>query len=221
MTDKFKDIYRIESARLQNWNYGWRGAYFVTICTANREHYFGKIENNGIVLSEIGEIAHREWIKTPEIRPDMNIELNAFCVMPNHFHGIIMIGENEYNRRDGIHGVNDDHDNDVMDRTDAMCGTDAMHGRDAMHRVSTTVVSTIQTNAGTQNDFIPQRKNLASVIRGFKSAVTTYARKNKISFAWQARFHDHIIRNDESFYRIRQYIENNVVNWHEDTLFRE
>ncbi|HON80453.1 MAG TPA: hypothetical protein PK544_18325, partial [Spirochaetota bacterium] len=114
MTDKYKDRYRIESARLQNWNYGWHGAYFITICTANRKHYFGKIENNEIVLSEIGEIAHREWIKTPEIRPDMNIELHAFCVMPNHFHGIIMIGENEYNRRDGIHGMNNDPGNNAM-----------------------------------------------------------------------------------------------------------
>jgi len=199
MTDKYKDRYRIESARLQNWNYGWHGAYFITICTANRKHYFGKIENNEIVLSEIGEIAHREWIKTPEIRPDMNIELHAFCVMPNHFHGIIMIGENEYNRRDGIHGMNNDPGNNAMHG-----GTDAMHGgRDAMHRVST------------QNNFSPQRKNLASVIRGFKSAVTTYARKNKINFAWQARFHDHIIRDDDSFYRIQQYIENNVANWHD------
>lgn len=183
MTDKFNDRYRIESARLKNWNYGWHGAYFVTICTANREHYFGKIENNEIVLSEIGKIAYREWIKTPEIRPDMNIELHAFCVMPNHFHGIIMIGENEYNRRDGIHGANND--------------------------------------PGTQNDFMPQRKNLASVIRGFKSAVTMHARKNKIIFAWQARFHDHIIRDDTSFYRIQQYIENNVANWHDDTLIGE
>jgi hypothetical protein len=65
------------------------------------------------------------------------------------------------------------------------------------------------------------QKNLASVIRGFKPAVTTFARKNKISFTWQARFHDHIIRDDESFYRIRLYIENNMLNWHEDTLFGE
>ena len=42
-----------------------------------------------------------------------------------------------------------------------------------------------------------------------------HARKNKINFAWQARFHDHIIRDDDSFYRIQQYIENNVANWHD------
>ena len=185
MSDKFKDIYRIDSTRLQNWNYGWQGMYFVTLCTAEREHYFGKYENNKILLSEIGEIVQKEWIRTQEIRPEMNIELDAFCVMPNHFHGIIIIGENEYNRRD------------------------------AMHRVSTT------TKTEKQNQFAPQRKNLASVIRGFKSSVTMYARKNNIDFAWQTRFYDQIIRDNKSFIKIRQYIENNALNWHDETSFGE
>jgi len=44
--DKFKNKYRISSARLQSWDYGANGAYFITICTKNREHFFGKIVNN-------------------------------------------------------------------------------------------------------------------------------------------------------------------------------
>lgn len=168
--------------------------YFVTLCTAEREHYFGKYENNKILLSEIGEIVQKEWIRTQEIRPEMNIELDAFCVMPNHFHGIIIIGENEYNRRDAMHGVSTG---------------------DAMHRVSTT------TKTEKQNQFAPQRKNLASVIRGFKSSVTMYARKNNIDFAWQTRFYDQIIRDNKSFIKIRQYIENNALNWHDETSFGE
>ena len=49
MPEKYKNKYRIPSARLQNWDYGWNGAYFITICTHNREHYFGKIINNKII----------------------------------------------------------------------------------------------------------------------------------------------------------------------------
>ena len=57
-------------------------------------------------------------------------------------------------------------------------------------------------------------KNLGSIIRGFKSAVTTYARKNNIDFGWQERFYDIIIPDDRAFIRISKYIENNPRNWH-------
>ena len=97
----------------------------------------------------------------------------------------------------------------------------AMHRRDAMHRVSTTNnrVSTTNhaptnTNKPTpKNKFGPQRKNLSSIIRGFKSAITTYARKNDIEFAWQSNYHDHIIRNEDELHRIREYIINNPQKW--------
>ncbi len=59
--DKFKNKYRISSARLQNWDYGWNGAYFVTICTVKQECYFGKINDKKITLSEIGKIANKYW----------------------------------------------------------------------------------------------------------------------------------------------------------------
>ena len=97
--DKFKNKYRIPSARLQNWDYGSPGLYFITICTKDRNHYFGEIENDEMVLNELGLIVNTEWEKTLEIRPDMNLELGEFITMPNHFHAIIMIGENKFNKR--------------------------------------------------------------------------------------------------------------------------
>lgn len=57
MSDKFQNKYRTASARLQTWNYAWNAAYFVTICTKNREHFFGEIENAIMNLSGIGIIA--------------------------------------------------------------------------------------------------------------------------------------------------------------------
>ncbi|KAB1154099.1 transposase [Flavobacterium luteum] len=181
---KFKNKYRIESTRLKNWDYSRQAAYFITICTANREHFFGKTENEEIILSLIGSIVEQEWIKTPDIRPDMNLELGEFVVMPNHFHGIIFIGNNEFN----------------SDR-DAMC-------RDAMHGVS--------TNGIYKNEFGPQSKNLSSILRGFKSAVTIQARKINPEFGWQSRFHDQIIRNTKSFDAISQYIIDNPKKWVDD-----
>jgi REP element-mobilizing transposase RayT len=63
------------------------------------------------------------------------------------------------------------------------------------------------------NKFGPQSQNLGSIVRGFKTGVTKYARMNDIEFKWQSRYHDHIIRNEKSFYRIRKYIIDNPKNW--------
>ena len=145
----------------------------------------GEIENHRIVLSEIGEIAQKEWIRTPQIRPDMNIVLDEYCSMPNHFHGIIIIGKNKYNRHN------------IISR------------RDAMHGVSTTHGVNTPTLNGKHNNFSPQRKNLSSVIRGFKSSVTMNARKNNTEFAWQTRFYDHIIRDDTLNAKRKNHIPGN------------
>ncbi|MGN6600810.1 MAG: transposase [Ginsengibacter sp.] len=162
---------------MQNWDYGSPGFYFITICTKDHKHHFGKIENGEMILNELGMIVNDEWIKTPVLRPDMNVELHKFVTMPNHFHGIISIGENIFNAR-----------------------------RDAMHHVST-------------NKFGTQSKNLASIIRGFKSSVTTAANKLHFEFAWQPRFHDHIIGSQKELTRISHYIKNNPCCWKDDKFF--
>lgn len=77
-------------------------------------------------------------------------------------------------------------------------GRDTMQGASTMHQ--------------SKNQFGPQYKNLASVIRGFKSAVTTSVKKNHLPFDWQSGFHDHIIRNETSYHRIRNYIIQNLNN---------
>lgn len=181
--EKFKNKYRIASNRKPNWDYSKKGIYFITICTKNRKHFFGEIENAEMIFSKIGKIAHDEWLKTLEIRKDMNLQFGEFVVMPNHFHGIIIIGDNEFN-----------------------CNSTG-----AMHRVSK------EEEMQSINSFSPQSKNIASIIRGFKSAVTIQARKmGDLDFNWQSRFHDHIVRNFESFDRIQKYIQNNPKKWEED-----
>jgi REP element-mobilizing transposase RayT len=75
---------------------------------------------------------------------------------------------------------------------------------------------TLTPISNTKNEFGPQSKNLASIVRGFKIGVTKYARSNNIDFGWQSRFNDHIIRNEASHGRIRNYIRNNPQNWDND-----
>ena len=100
----FKNKYRVETTRLKNWDYGNEAAYFITICTKHREHFFGEIRNEEMTLNDIGNIVRNEWQQTPRIRPDMNLTLDEFTVMPNHFHAIIFIGQNQFNGQPDIIG---------------------------------------------------------------------------------------------------------------------
>ena len=81
-----------KSPRLQGYDYSQEGAYFVTICTHNREHLFGIIANGQMHLNDYGEIVLNEWQKTASQRP--YLDLDSFVVMPNHVHGIVIIRGN-------------------------------------------------------------------------------------------------------------------------------
>ncbi len=91
--DKFKDRYRIPSARAPWWDYSWRGCYFITICTAHHECVFGKIHDGHMQPSPVGEIVLREWELSFHIRAELFCD--AFVLMPNHLHGIVRIGNIE------------------------------------------------------------------------------------------------------------------------------
>jgi putative transposase len=63
------------------------------------------------------------------------------------------------------------------------------------------------------NKFGSQSRNLASIIRGYKASVKTYATTNNIEFAWQPRYYDRVIRNEKEYANVREYIFNNPDNW--------
>jgi len=84
-----KERYHRRSLRLKGYDYSQAGAYFITICTKNRECLLGEIKNGEIILNEYGEIARKEWIKSQIIRKEM--KLDEFIIMPNHIHGIVII----------------------------------------------------------------------------------------------------------------------------------
>jgi REP element-mobilizing transposase RayT len=78
--------------RLKDYDYSQNGYYFVTICTKDKEEYFGKVENGKMILNKIGEIARNLWKEIPNHFND--ISLDEYTVMPNHVHGIVIIVRN-------------------------------------------------------------------------------------------------------------------------------
>ena len=89
MSGLYKNKYRIQSARLQNWDYAWNAAYFITICTEKKRCYFGDIVENRMILSAVGILADVFW---HEIKHHTkNVELGEFIVMPNHVHGVLIL----------------------------------------------------------------------------------------------------------------------------------
>lgn len=175
MADKFQNKYRIPSARLPNWDYGSNAMYFVTICTAHRECYFGEITDGKMILSNIGIIADVFWY---EIKKHANnIDLGEFVVMPNHIHGILILNE-----------VNEKNNN-----------VETRHTVETRHALS--LQSSSQPGKTiAQKRFQNQGKNtVSSIIGAYKSAVSKHAHRLGFDFAWQSRFYDHIIRTDVSF----------------------
>jgi putative transposase len=183
MDEKYKNKYRVPTARLRGWDYGSNGGYFVTICTKDRIRYFGEIEipdisetagDVALRATEIGIVAYDNWVKIPEFHP--YVELDDFVVMPDHVHGILFINKPEK----------------------------------------------VNWEA---NKFGSQSKNLASILRGYKSSVTTYSISNDIGFCWQPRYYDRVIRNGQEYFRIKGYINNNPDQWYRngndfDNLFK-
>lgn len=81
--------YRRPIIRASWWDYGWNGAYFITICTKNKEHFFGEIKDKKMYLSHVGVIVDLLWHQLSIHRP--YLELEEFVIMPNHLHAIITI----------------------------------------------------------------------------------------------------------------------------------
>jgi REP element-mobilizing transposase RayT len=220
MTDKFKNKYRIPSTRLQNWDYGLHAAYFVTICTQGRECYFGEVVNGKMNLSGIGIIADILWHEIKKHAP--NIELGEFVVMPNHVHGILILNGND-DDDDGNDRNNGNNDN--VETTHALSllqSTNALSLLQSTNALSPQSPKSEQSQQQTigQKRFQNQGKNtLSSIIGSYKSAVSKHAHRLGFGFAWQSRFYDHIIRNEQSYQTISEYIINNPLKWNDDKFY--
>jgi len=204
-------IHHRRSIRLKGYDYSKAGLYFITIVVKDRLHLLGEIENDKMNLNEAGEMIDNEWLKIPQ--RFTNTKLHEYQVMPNHFHAILEI-------------------------TPIAVGSTPVG--------STLVVDPETVNRKGQPRGLPQRspeplpqrspksspqsvpkiknKTLGDMVGAFESITTVeYIRGVKSkkwqpfkSKLWQRNYWEHIIRNEEEYQRISNYIRNNPSNWTED-----
>ena len=230
MSDKYQNKYRIPSARLRNWDYSSDAVYFITICTANHHYFFGKIENGKMEFSEIGLLVQQEWLKSFELRAELFCD--CYVIMPNHIHAILRI-ENGMRILDDVEtdGRPSPQPNVVSKTEIEFQSNSETDGRPSLQpELVSKIKSVSQLESETEgrpsirptNFGVAYRppKSLSSFVAGFKSVVTANGRKINDTFGWQERFHDHIIRDDPEYQRIKDYIENNQANWEKDKFFR-
>ncbi len=157
------------SIRLPDYDYARPGVYFVTICTQERRLFFDE--------PEVKEAAEDCWQRIAEHHQD--VRLDAWVVMSNHVHGLLVIGTSG-------RGVQ----------------LNAPTNREPATRHSA-----ISPRAGT----------LAVIVRTYKAAVTTRCQRAGYSeFSWQRNYYEHIVRDEDDLFRIRQYIEDNPLEWDSD-----
>ena len=162
------------SLRLQSYDYSQPGAYFITICTYEKKNLLGNIVDGEMNLTEAGRTIWDIWESLPKRYPE--IQLDAFVVMPNHIHGIIMV---LYNSEVGaIHEL-------PLPRTRIQ----------RRRMLLPKVVGYFKMNTAKQ----------VNVIRDTRGTPV-----------WQRNYYEHIIRNEDQLQRLREYIINNPVRWHED-----
>ena len=244
MPEKFQNKYTTKSTRLKNHNYTQNGLYFVTICTQDKEYFFGEIKNGEMVLNDIGKIAHQFWQEIPQHFPFVN--LDQFVVMPDHVHGILEINKNALNectRRDEAlprlennqhQSANNKCQDAILQHQDAICQhQDAIwQHQDAIWQHQDIIKNQDVDSIRYQDEALPRLYmgeypqmseispkpcSLSVIIGAYKSIVSKIANKQfPIGFHWQPRFFDHIIRNDETLNKIREYINKNPARWERD-----
>jgi len=218
----FRNKYRVESTRFKDYDYSFDGAYFITICTKNKEHYFGEIVNGELQGTEQSKICLACWLNLPNHYN--NCILDAFVIMPNHVHMIIFIENKRFDYKKcfydykrfvetGLKPVSTTTGNGkcVYDMGLKPVSTTAGN-RKCVYDIGLKPVSTTTGNGKCVY-------SISEIIRGFK---TFTARKINIfenipgRQFWQTRFYDRIIRNEDELNRIRKYIYNNPYNWEND-----
>lgn len=208
MADLYKNRYRIKSTRLENWDYRWNAAYFISICTADRKHYFGEIKNGKLEFSPVGVIADILWHEI--IHHTSHVLLGNFVVMPNHIHGILILDNPEIPKEE----KNISEGNNEMGKNDSPGNYSHDDSVQTLHATSPQFPQ--RPKDPQMARISPKSNSISTIIRSYKSATTKHAHRLGYEFEWQTRFHDHIIRDEIAFQNISKYIKNNPANWQKD-----
>ena len=203
------------SIRLKGYDYSADGLYFITICTKDKNHYFGRVIDGKMVLNERGQIVKNEWLNTINIRQG-EVILHEYIVMPNHFHAIIEICRRGVSHTPQMHTPQSNTPNDGLTSDNGVCDTTDNGVCDAKDRgvcdITNNGVCDAKDRGVCDTPLRSPSKTLGAIVRGFKSAVT-----KQIGFPiWQRNYHEHIIRNTNAFTKNSNYIRNNPAQWHSD-----
>ncbi|WP_413998436.1 transposase [Flavobacterium sp. W1B] len=184
----FNNKYQTDSNRLKNWDYSSEAIYFITMVTQNREWLFGAINDHKMELNPNGKIIEKELLRSIKIRE--NWFFHNWVIMPNHIHLLIEIK------------------NDNPNTVETHCSA-------SLHCTS------LQLESESQLSKLFRKPNSISSFVAILKSVTTQkinlltADSSKI---WQSNYHDHIVRNHDSFDKICHYIKNNPKNWNTDSI---
>lgn len=200
-------IYHRRSIRLKGYDYSQAGLYFITICCQDRICRFGHVKNGEIILNDAGKLIETEWLNLKT--RFSGIKLHDYVVMPNHFHAILEIvgatlvvapNDDDAQNVSGTH--NDDDSKNVS-------GT--QNDGDLQKGQPQGIAPTDTVKNKTIGDMMDAFKSITTVeyIRGVK----TFGWRPFDSKLWQRNYHEHIIRNEQSYRIISEYIINNPVKW--------
>ena len=185
------EIHKRRSIRLKGYDYSQAGLYFITICVQDRECLFGNIENGEMILNDAGKMIETEWLNLNN--RFSNIELHEFIVMPNHFHGILeIVGATLVVAQNDVNTQNKNNDNEKGQPQGIAPTKTVGDMMDAFKSISTV-------------EYIRGVKNLGW--KPFDGRI------------WQRNYYEHIIRNEQSYQTISNYIINNPAKWQEDKFY--
>ncbi len=201
------NIHHRRSIRLKGYDYSQAGLYFITICLKNRECLFGEITNGTLKLNDAGQMIEKWYVELENKFPD--IKCHEMIIMPNHFHCIVEnVGADLRvcpNTPATAHrAITKDCPNKPQLHTMPPLGKQTISGEHVgspLHRV----VQWFKTM--TTNEYI--------------RSVKTLDWKPFDGKLWQRNYWEHIIRNEQSYNTISEYIKNNAANWQNDKFNAE
>ena len=170
------------SIRLEHYDYSQPRAYFITICTQNRESLFGSISNDVMKLNRFGIVVQQFWENV--VLHFNNVELDCHVVMPNHVHCILNLHSKII-----VRGGHDDREDGYGNREDG------------------------------HDDRAPTVGKIVAYYKYQTTKLINDLRGTGIKKVWQRNYYEHIIRNEKSLQKIREYIINNPRLWQKDKYF--
>lgn len=208
------NIHHRRSIRLKGHDYSQAGLYFITICCQGRACLFGDVVRGEMILNDAGKMADECWLNIPKHFP--NTILHAYIIMPNHIHGII-----ELTNDTNVGAENFSSENVInINSLDNEIGAENFPPD---NKININSFDNVMKNVIGAENFPPLRspsKTIGSIVRGFKIGVTKWMRNNTdINDVWQRNYYEHIIRNEQSYKTISQYIINNPTKWTDDKFY--